>query len=170
MIDESDHQQMGAALAEARSTQDIYAAVGIVLARRFNFIALTFLVLSNDRNGSNRVWSSNTVEYPSPDRRRFTATDEAAECFRHGRPFLANDHAALRANFPHAYEIIQRLGIDFGANVPVVALGRSLGKVTLSGDRASFRPDLMDAIATVTPYLVLPFARDADALSAAAGG
>jgi hypothetical protein len=168
MIEDIDHQTMRVALAEATSPQDVYAAAAGVLARHFHFIALTFLVLSNDRAWSNRVWSSNRAEYPSPDRRPFVATDEAAECFRHGKPFLANNHAALRANFPHAYEIIRRLGIDFGANVPVVALGRSLGKVTLSADRASFRPGLMDAVAAVTPYLVLPFARDADALSAAA--
>jgi hypothetical protein len=165
MIDATDHRELRAALAAAHSSQEVYAAVDAVCARRFQYILLTMIVISHDAATVERVWSSNRVDYLVPERRRFEGTDEASVCFREGRPFLAANRAAMKANFPDSYGTITRLGIDFGANVPVVALGRTLGKITLAGPGARLRATLMDELAELTPYLVMPFLRDADALA-----
>jgi hypothetical protein len=166
MIDTADHRRLREALAAARTPREVYEVVDEVCARRIGYTLLTLLIISRDGAWVERVWSSHPQDYPIGERRHFTANDAAAVAFREGEPFLADDHTALRENFPDAYKIIQRLGIDWGANVPVVGLGQPLGKITLSDARARWRPEVMNALAELTPYLLMPFAADRAALEA----
>jgi hypothetical protein len=168
MIGAAEHRRLREALAAAHTPRGVYAAIADVCAQRIGYILLTLLIISRDGTWVKRVWSSHPQDYPIGERRHFTANDAAATAFREGKPFLADDHTALRENFPDAYKTIQRLGIDWGANIPVVGLAQPIGKITLSDAHSRWRPDVMDALAELTPYLLMPFIADRAVLEASA--
>ncbi len=153
-LTQGDHRHLGAALATAACPRDVYVAVGEVCKRRFGYILLTVLMVTPDGQKLERVWSSREADYPIGTRHDLDPASPAAAMLIQGRAFLAGDMAALRTSFPKAYAIIERLGIGFGANVPIVAFGKVLGKITLSDAIERDTTTLLDDLAAVAPYLV----------------
>lgn len=149
-----DHRELNAALIAARCPRDVYAAVGTVCRQRFGYILLTVLMITPDGRSLQRVWSSREADYPIGTRHDLDPASPASTMLTEGKAFLASDMAALRTSFPKAYATIERLGIGFGANVPIVALGKVLGKITLSDAAGRDTTTLLDDLAAVTPYLV----------------
>lgn len=151
---QEDHRHLGAAVATATCPRDVYVAVGEVCKRRFGYILLTVLMITPDGEKLERVWSTRESDYPIGTRHDLDPASPASAMLIQGRAFLAGDMVALRTSFPRAAAIIERLGIGFGANVPIIAFGKVLGKITLSDAKERDTTTLLDDLAAVTPYLV----------------
>ncbi len=164
MIILADHRHLSCAFAAAKQPEDIFDAVAAVARERIGFGLLTMLMLTPDGDEVQRIYTTDGVNYPVSGRERLGTTAWGQHVLVEQRPYLGADRADLAWAFPGDFDLIVSLGLGATMNVPIVALGRTLGSLNILDTDGRYGDPHLEAAATLAPYLSIPFAAKAGLL------
>ena len=162
MITNDDYARLAAVTARALQPAEIFDAVATVLRRRIGFGLLTMLMLTPDRDEVQRLFTTDAVNYPVSGRERLGTTAWGQHVLLDQRPYLGRDRAGVAWAFPADFDLIVSLGLGTTMNVPVVALGKTLGSMNILHSEGKYAQEHLDAAVTLAPYLAVPFLRAAN--------
>ena len=157
MITSDDYGKLAQVHAAAHRPDEIFDAVGAVVRDRLGFGLLTMLLLTPDGDEVQRLYTTDPVNYPIGGRERLGTTAWGHHVFIEQRPFLGADRNDLKWAFPADFDLIISLGLGATMNIPIVALGRTLGSMNILAEEGRYTPKHLDAASTLAPYLQLPF-------------
>ena len=157
MINIDDYRQLARVHAAARLPGEIFDAVGAAVRERIGFGLLTMLSLTPDGDEVQRLYTTDPVNYPIGGRERLGTTAWGRHVFVEQRPYLGADVKALKWAFPADFDLIVSLGLGATMNIPIVALGRTLGSMNILAEEGRYTARHLDAASTFAPYLQLPF-------------
>jgi len=158
-LTEQDFSTLAANVAAATEPVQVYRAVEQVLTEPLGFRLLTMLVVTQDAEEVERVYSSNCQAYPLAGRKRMGQTPWGDLVMRQRKPFLGRDAQAIRWAFPD-HALIVGLGLGSAINAPVVSLGRLLGTINVLDAAGRYDEQAVKTLQAVAPILVAPFLRE----------
>jgi len=165
MIDFDDYAHLAEVTATATSSDEIFAAVANLVRKRIGFGLLTMLLLTPDGDEVQRLYTTDPINYPVSGRERLGTTDWGRHVFVDQRPYLGADRAAVAWAFPADFKLIVSLGLGATMNVPIVALGRTLGSMNILHAEGQYGGSHLDAAVTLAPFLAVPFLGAAGSVS-----
>lgn len=150
---------IAAALRAPSQPQASFAAIEKATAAAIGQILFTVLLRHEVTGEAERFWTSHPKEYPVGGRKPLNPTFWTEHVLKQQRPYLGNDHEAVKAVF-FDHELIRSLGCESVLNIPVVWNGRSLGTINLLHKAGWYREEdiaIGQAIAAlaVPAYLML---------------
>ena len=150
-----DHlHRCAAALAD--SPDALYRAIQDSLGALIGHRLFTLLITTPDGTEVERIHTSDPVAYPLQGRKRMGPTPWGEHVLRGQKPWMTNDAEGIRWAFPD-HALIASLGLESCINIPVVALGRTLGTMNLL-DRAGAYSEAATRTATLFgTFLALPY-------------
>ncbi len=157
MITARDHAELGVRYLEARRSVDIFRAVEELAWARIGFRLLTMLLLFPDGEEVRRLYTTDPLNYPVSGREKLGMTAWGRHVLVAQRPFLGADADAVKWAFPGDYELIAGLGLGATINVPIVAVGRTLGSLNLLSAAGAYGPRHLAAAVSLGPYLSAGF-------------
>lgn len=164
MITLDDYCRLSRASAAARQPTEIFAAVVDIVRERIGFGLLTMLLLTPDGDEVQRLYTTDTFNYPVSGRERLGTTAWGQHVLVEQRPYLGPDRAALAWAFPGDFDLIVSLGLGATMNVPIVALGRTLGSMNILDTEGRYGEPHLNGALTLAPYLAVPFLKLANLL------
>lgn len=164
MITIDDYRQLATATATARQPEEVFAAVASVVRERIGFGLLTMLMLTPDGDEVQRLYTTDPVHYPVSGRERLGATAWGQHVLVEQRPYLGADRAAVAWAFPGDFDLIVSLGLGATMNVPILALGQTLGSLNILDAEGRYGQQHLDTACTLAPYLAVPFLKAANLL------
>jgi len=157
MIQTEDHAHLARVTASARQPEQILSAVAEVARQRLGFGLLTMLKLTPDGDEVQRIFTTDPQNYPVSGRERLGLTDWGRHVLIDQRPFLGPDRKAVSWAFPADCDLIFSLGLGSTMNLPVTALGKTLGSLNILHAEGKHGLSHLDAAMTLIPYLAVPF-------------
>jgi GAF domain-containing protein len=157
ILELEDYAVLAKTCATARVPEDVFVAIQDVVGRRFGFGLLTMLMLSPDGDEVQRIFTTDPINYPLAGRERLGMTLWGEHVLVQQVPFLGEDRTAVQWAFPADFELIKSLGLGATINVPIVALGKSLGSLNILHSERSYSRSHLLAACTLAPYLMVPF-------------
>jgi len=157
MIDFDDFAHLAQVTATATRPEEIFAAVATVVEKRIGFGLLTMLMLTPDGDEVQRLFTTDPINYPVSGRERLGKTDWGRHVLIDQRPYLGPDRAAVAWAFPADFKLIVSLGLGATMNVPIVALGRTLGSMNILHAEGRYAGSHLAAVVTMAPFLAVPF-------------
>jgi hypothetical protein len=156
IVELEDYAVLAKTCATARVPEDVFIAIQNVVGGRLGFGLLTMLMLSPDGDEVQRIFTTDPINYPLAGRERLGMTLCGEHVLVQQVPFLGEDHTAVQWAFPADFELIGSLGLGATINVPIVALGKTLGSLNILHAEHSYSHDYLAAACTLAPYLILP--------------
>jgi hypothetical protein len=147
--------------ASARTPCDVFSAVQEVILENIGYRLLTMLMLSRDGEEVQRLYTTDLANYPVAGRERLGRTPWGQHVLVEQRPFLGADRKAVRWAFPADYDLIVSLGLGATINVPIVALGMTLGSLNILHMEGQYCEADLLATCSLAPYLTVPFLYEA---------
>lgn len=157
MIEITDHAHLARVTASAKQPEQVFTAVAEVARLRLGFGLLTMLKLTPDGDEVQRIFTTDPAHYPVSGRERLGLTDWGRHVLIDQRPYLGPDRAAVIWAFPADCDLIFSLDLGSTMNVPVVALGKTLGSLNILHVEGQHAQPHLDAAMTLAPYLAVPF-------------
>lgn len=157
MITNDDYRYLAQVHTTARQPDEIFEAVRSVVQKRMGFGLLTMLKLTSDGDEVQRLYTTDPINYPLSGRERLGTTPWGQHVLVEQRAYLGADLAGLKWAFPADFDLIVSLGLGATMNVPIVALGRTLGSMNILGAEDRYTTRDLDAASTLAPYLQLSF-------------
>lgn len=157
MITNDDYRQLAQVHKTAHQPDEIFDAVRAIVQKRIGFGLLTMLKLTSDGEEVQRLYTTDPINYPIAGRERLGATPWGQHVLVEQRAYLGADLAGLKWAFPADFDLIVSLGLGATMNVPIVALGRTLGSMNILGAEGCYATRDLDAASTLAPYLQLSF-------------
>lgn len=157
MIKAGDYQKLARVFTSATDPQEIFEAVSSVARERIGFGLLTMLMLTTDGDEVQRLFTTDSVNYPVSGRERLGATAWGQHVLVERKPYLGQDREAVAWAFPGDFDLIVSLGLGATMNVPIVAIGKTLGSLNILDREGRYSQRDLAAAATLAPYLAVPF-------------
>lgn len=157
MISAQDYRQLAADQAVAEPVEAAFEAVRRLVEKRIGFGLLTMLMLAPDGDEVQRIYTTDPVHYPVSGREQLGTTAWGQHVLVDRQPFLGADRAAVRWAFPADYDLIVSLGLGATMNIPVIALGRTLGSMNILDAEGRYTSKHLAAAASLAPYLIAAF-------------
>ena len=157
LIANEDYAHLARVTANARQPEQILSAVADVARQRLGFGLLTMLKLTPDGDEVQRIFTTDQHNYPVSGRERLGLTDWGRHVLIDQRPFLGPDEPAVSWAFPADCDLIFSLGLGSTMNLPVTALGKTLGSLNILHAVGQHGPIHLEAAMTLIPYLAVPF-------------
>ena len=126
----SDLSRVVTAVADATTSDAVFAAVAKAADRLIGHRLFTIMAFDADAVQVQRVYSNNPEAYPPGGRKDKRDTPWGRHVLEEGRPFIGVDAGDIRANFDD-HEVILGLGLESILNVPVRLYGRTIGTMNL---------------------------------------
>ncbi len=165
MIDFDDYRRLANAFSAARQPEEIFDAVAAIVRGRIGFGLLTMLMLTPDGDEVQRLYSTDLINYPVSGRECLGTTAWGQHVLVEQRLYLGADRAAVAWAFPGDFDLIVGLGLGATMNVPIVALGRTLGSLNILDVEGRYGHPHIEAAATLAPYLALAFLKAGNSLA-----
>lgn len=162
MLRAEDYCELGARYLKARGSIELFGAVEQMARERIGFKLLTMLHLSSDGEEVRRLYTTDPVHYPVSGREKLGRTAWGQRVLVEQQPYLGVDSAGVRWAFPADFDLISSLGLGSTMNVPIVALGKTLGSLNILNVAHAYDQRHMAAAISLAPYLTAAFLREMD--------
>lgn len=157
MIKAEDFAALADVQTGAKNPTDMFRAIEAVIRERIGFGLLTMLMLTEDGDEVQRLYTTDPLAYPVSGRERLGTTDWGQHVLVQQKPYLGRDAAGVKWAFPGDCDLIFSLGLGATMNIPIVFLGKTLGSMNILDREHSYSEQHLDAARMLAPYLVVPF-------------
>lgn len=154
-----DSLALAIALAQAKEPADVYRAVERLVARGPGAKLFTLLVLTQDGQDVQRVYSSNEQAYPLAGLKRMGPTPWGDLVLTRRQTFLGRNAEDIRWAFPD-HELISSLGLASAINIPIVAMGRVLGTLNALDVAGHYSESDLQFLQAFSSLLAVPYLRE----------
>ncbi len=154
-----DALALATALAQAKEPADVYRAVERLVAHGPGAKLFTLLVLTQDGQAVQRVYSSNEQAYPLAGQKRMGPTPWGDLVLTRRQTFLGRNAEDIRWAFPD-HELIASLGLASAINIPIVAMGRVLGTLNALDVAGHYSDSDVQVMQAISPVLAVPYLRE----------
>ncbi|HBN49205.1 transcriptional regulator with GAF, ATPase, and Fis domain [Thalassospira sp. MBR-102] len=122
---------------------------------RFKPRLMTFFAWDNGDDMCRRVWSNNPEKYPTSAKKKMGPTQWGQTVLRDQTPWFGKNETAMREAFPD-HELIKSLGCSACLSVPVVAMGKSIGAISVLHEEGKYSTSDLGDLAACSALLVVP--------------
>ena len=126
----SDLSGLAKTMAEAEDFDAVFCAVADAASVWIGHRLFTVMAFDARSMQVERVYSSNPEAYPAGGRKLKRDTAWGRRVLEEGRPYIGRNAEDIRSNFSD-HELILGLGLESVMNVPVRALGQTIGTMNL---------------------------------------
>lgn len=155
----ADSLELATTLAQAKEPADVYRAIEQLVARGPGARLFTLLVLTQDGQAVQRVYSSNEQAYPLAGQKRMGPTPWGDLVLTGRQTFLGRNADDIRWAFPD-HELIASLGLASAINIPIVAMGRVLGTLNALDVAGHYSETDVQFMQAISPVLAVPYLRE----------
>ena len=155
----ADSLALATGLAQAKEPADVYRAVEQLVARGPGTKLFTLLVLTQDGQAVQRVYSSNEKAYPLAGQKRMGTTPWGDLVLTRRQTFLGRNADDIRWAFPD-HALIASLGLASAINIPIVAMGRVLGTLNALDVAGHYSESDVQFMQAISPVLAVPYLRE----------
>ncbi len=155
----ADSLALATAMAQAKEPADVYRAVEQLVTRGPGAKLFTLLVLTQDGQAVQRVYSSNEQAYPLAGQKRMGPTPWGDLVLTRRQTFLGCNADDIRWAFPD-HALIASLGLASAINIPIVAMGRVLGTLNALDVAGHYTESDVQFMQAISPVLTAPYLRE----------